>query len=175
MAKAKSSTTKQPTTKKRRKSSPLISKDVYDQMLRAYFERQSIAYVARVCPVSYTTAKKYVNKGDSRRKLMSLRDRWTLTNDQQRQQEDYDLARMRTEVQTAARAMFRKVVLAIQACDPESLTADKLVEQLAKVQTILERTFGEAEHTHEVKGAFAGWTPDDLVRFIKDGVTPPGM
>ena len=133
------------TKRKKRKSTPKISKEVYDKMVRAYFERQTIAHVAKTAPVAYSTAKRYVQHGDPHRNLMSLEDRFALTNEQQRMQEDYDRAKMRTEVQTAARAMFRKVMVAIRDCDPQHLTTDKLVEQLAKVQGVLERTFGGAD------------------------------
>jgi len=160
--------------KKRRKSTPGITKTKYDEMLAAYIERESIAHVARTCGVSHTTARKYVNQGNKRRGLVAIKDRVRVIRETQSAKEDYDIAKARAETRTMARALQRKIALAIKDLDQDDLSADKLAEHLSKVHALIERTFGGADQTVEVRGALSHLTVEELERYIKEGVMPPG-
>lgn len=156
----------------RRKSIPKISIEKYNEMFAAYLERQSAPHVARTCQVAERTARRYIDQGDPKRKLMSLKERLAKVNDLARQRADYDLVKARAEFQKAARAAFVKTAQAIQLVDAKDLTADKIPEHLNKLLTVIERTFGEAEHSHEVRGKFANWSLAEIRAFLDEGIDP---
>jgi len=163
---------KKPGPKPKRKSTPLISRDTYNLMYKAYLDRQSVRHVAKTAGVSQQTANKYVNHGDPKRGMMSLRDRMAKIQDMTRQQQDYDVARAWGEFQKAARGIFMKNVQRINDMKPEELDANKIPDNLNKLLTVVERTFGGAEHTHEIKGKYSDWTVDELRGYLENGIEP---
>jgi len=160
----------------RRKKKPLpgrrISIETYNKMLAAYLEKQSASHVAKTVGVAEKTAMRYIELGDKERNLLPLAQRLRTINDLARQQQDYDLARARSDFQKAARATFLKTAQRIQEMDPMEMSADKLPEHLNKLLTVIERTFGEAEHKHEVRGKFTQWTLAELKNYLEGGVVP---
>ncbi len=165
---------KRPKGEKKKKPLPgrRISIETYNKMLAAYLEKQSAAHVSRTVGVAEKTALRYIEKGDKERNLQPLSQRLKTINDLARQQQDFDLAKARSEFQKAARATFIKTAQRIQEMDPTELTADKLPEHLNKLLTVIERTFGEAEHKHEVRGKFTSWSLDELKGYLEDGIVP---
>lgn len=155
-----------------RRSTPVVSPETYQRMYAAYLERQSAAHVSRVTGVAETTALKYIEKGHPKRGMDPLRDRFKRIQDMTRQQQDYDQAQAWAEFQKAGRAAFMKVVQRIQSMDPEELEANKIPEHLNKLMTLIERTMGGAEHTHEIKGQFATWNIAELRAYLEDGIVP---
>lgn len=149
-----------------------IKIEIYNKMLAAYLEKQSAAYVAKTVGVAERTALRYIEHGDPERNLQPLKKRLKTINDLARQQQDYDLARARSEFQKAARAAFIKAAQRIQDMEPGELDANKIPDHLQKLMAVIERAFGEAEHTHEIRGRFAGWSAPELIAYLEEGAHP---
>lgn len=158
---------------KRPKGRP-VTIDVYNAMYAAYMEQQSARYVAEQCGVDRRTALRYVDKGDPKRNLRPLKDRFDAVQTQAQTKQDYDLARARSEVQGAARVMLARVAQRIASVDPAEIDANRLATILKDTQVVLERTLGVADASVDVRaeGRFAHWTLEELIDFATKGVAP---
>jgi hypothetical protein len=153
---------------------PQISIDKYNELYAAYHERQTINHLVKTCHVSQDTAKRYVEKGDPKRNLMPIKDRWQRTQQQAQMAEDYSLVKARREVQTVARAYLQRVAARISKLDPAELDANKVASQLQVTQSVLERTLGVADATVAIQAEdpFHGWSTEELMEFAASGTMP---
>jgi hypothetical protein len=152
----------------------MISIEKYNAMYQAYTERQSISHVAKVCSVNATTAKKYVEKGDPKRNLRPLKDRYSSVIVNAQQKQDYTLATLRGEVLAASRVFLHRVAMRIKTLDPDDLSPDAIGKHLKDIQVTAERCLGVSDATITVKqeSRYADWSEEELLNFFKTGVTP---
>ncbi len=154
------------------KASRKISTELYNRMLQAYLEKPTIYNTVETCGVGYQSAKKIIEHGDPDQGFPPLKQRLQEIRRAETTIENYDIARARVEFQRGARGMLVKILKRIQSMQPDELTADKIPENLNKLFTVIERTLGGAEHTHEVQGAFMNWSRHELEAYIQDGIAP---
>jgi len=160
--------------KGKRPKGPAISIDTYNAMYDAYMAQQSAAYVAKTAGVDRRTAKRYIERGDPKRNLRPLKQRYQAVIQSAQQKADYDLATARAEVQGAARVMLHRLAERIRLLDPDELDANRVTTSLKDLQVVLERTLGVADASVEVRAEsrFADWSLEELVEFAVKGVAP---
>lgn len=59
-----------------RKQPAILPIPKYEEMWRAFRDEQTIEYVSKTCRVAYNTAKKYIQRGDPKRGLPPIQDRY---------------------------------------------------------------------------------------------------
>ncbi len=141
-----------------------LSQQRIDEMWAAYQERQSIEFVSKKCGgVHWKTVDRYRRLGQWDERLAEIRR-------QAQEEADYDLARATAESLKLVQSYKEKLAAAMEFKNvpDEDVTASE-IERIVKVEQLL---LGGVESRHEVTGAFAGWSEDDLRRFIETGERP---
>lgn len=152
-----------------------VTKELAAEMFAEYLKRPTATHLVETFGVAHWTAKKYIQEGDARRGIEPFQKRYARIQREADKKADYDLAKARADVQKVARAYFQKLAQRIADLKPEELRADRIASDLNKALTILERTFGVAEHQVAVRGGahdFDGWSVDELQAFLENATLP---
>lgn len=153
---------------------PIITTEKYNQMYAAFCERQTARHVARTCQINSETANRYIEKGDPKRRLPAIRERWERTQRNAQMAEDYDIVKARREMQAVARAHLGKVAQRIRDLNPGDLDANNLARSLQSLQIVLERSLGVSDSTVTIRtdDRFSTWSTEELLEFARTGTTP---
>lgn len=155
-----------------KKQTPRVTPELHQKMYAAYMEEQTATHVSRKTGVSVYVATRYIEHGNPRLGYLAFKDRFRKMQEMTRAQQDYDMLKARNEFQKVARTFFLKMAKRVQEVDPSELAADRLPENLNKLLTVIDRTFGEAEHKVDMKGDFSNWSIEELRHYIEKGITP---
>lgn len=160
--------------KGKRPKGPAITIDTYNAMYDAYMAVQTAAHVAKTCKVDRRTARRYIDKGDPKRNLRPLAERYRNVVTRAQQKQDYTLAEARAEVQGAARVLLNRLAERIRFLDPDELDANQVARHLKDLQVIIERTLGVADASVEVKAEsrFTRWSLQELMEYAVTGTAP---
>ena len=139
-----------------------ISIEIYHEMWEAYCIEQTVDYVAKKVGVEYKTARKYIEKGDSKRGLDPIAKRFAKTMRQAQRKEEYDLAqanRQSLQVVRAYKAVIAKHIKSMS--DTGAKVKGDVANQLDKIARLEQFLMGEPDSRQEVVG-------DDLLKLIAD-------
>jgi hypothetical protein len=104
----------------RKPSKSALSKAKYEEMCAVYAENPTIKGTARICGVTVTTARKYINKGDPSRKLLPIRKRVPKPEAKKRVKEKLANAEM-SKARRAAKKVTEKLEDALNDDEPDNL------------------------------------------------------
>jgi hypothetical protein len=160
---------------KRKGQGQKVDMDTYYHMMRAYDDRQTIGYVAKVCGVSEGTARKYIRHGDPSRDLPALHDIWSSSQAATLEEEKLTLAKARETNLKTVTEMIAKYETAVAALDPAELKPYWLVNGLERLVKLQERLLGGPDHSVQVQTPatrFEDWTDEELLLYAEKGVAP---
>ena len=102
-----------------RKCQQGITLEKYERLCDAFWEKQTVSYVATTCAVNRATARKYCERGDPARGLPAIRPRWLASLRKAQKAVDRDrtvalkesivqLQNLKTSIDLALRPLFMK-------------------------------------------------------------------
>lgn len=170
----------------------------YNAMWTAYCEKQSIEHVVKVIRtsrrISRSTVERYVSgKGDPRRGLDPIAERWRRAQTFAQAEEEMSLARYRKQQFDLVGRTIKLLTgeLALLQADvkrrvedyqhnkgltpPEvALSVDKLTKSIDQMVRLGERLLGGPDSVSETRGdsRFAAWTEEEMIEFAATGRAP---
>lgn len=145
-------------------------------MFKAWDENQSVSHVARVTGLSRTTCAKYINgKADPARGMPQIRRRWLDIQTKAQEKAAESLATSRAKNLTYVRLLKSKFAEKLmQKFDVEKLDENRMPSSLKDLVLLEERLLGadDVKVNVSVDSRFAGWTNEDLERYVNTGREP---
>jgi hypothetical protein len=170
-----------------------ISRALYDRMVETYFATQDVLDVARQCAVHRRTAEKYIYRGDPKRAMPAIRDRYIAAQAKTQVLQDRSWAEEQAQWKNMfsdIRGLFQEVLTRLEA-DPvkkkkfilrmlDSPTVMiKIMSQLMRDEYFL---YGGPDHRAEEGSAYAmarawenmtaTWNDRDHDEYAKTGKVP---
>lgn len=163
-----------------RHNSQGISVEKYNEMAEAFWEVQSANHVARTCKVTNATAKKYIEKGDPRRNLPPIRDRWNARVEEVIEEQDEtwtDTMRHWAKILKKGRSILEERLGQIV---PEDISPEKLFELMGKMLKDESFVKGGPDSRYELSAdPLDKLSIPELIDYIEKGNLPgqdmPGM
>lgn len=154
-----------------------LTVEKYEEMWKAYCERQSVSHVAKACSVAYATARRYIRKGDPARSLQPFERRWKLAAHNSDQRAVYDLARAQSETLDITAAIkevaARQIAKLKRDKNGEFRDPVRAVETAHKVEALI---LGGSTENVTLSGEvitddpFAGMDAQEVMEFLEEGV-----
>lgn len=148
----------------------------YEEMWQAYCREQTIAGVARLCNVSEGTARRYIVRGDPKRNLRPLLDRWKEARAKVDKEEINDLAQAQRGSLKAAQYAKEIAIRQLKRLKRDKNGAFRDPMKAVKIAHELEALIhGEPTQRHEFGGGawddpFAGLDDTEVMEFLEDAV-----
>lgn len=162
--------------------STAISNKVYERMYFAYSDVQTYAHVAKVCDVSWVTAKKYIVYGDPDRQMEPIIERYRRTMRKMQGMTEEMVARDFAELAKATIPKLDKLDSLIHVALDTFLDHDgallkkklpRFVDLVATMRSEIEirRWLFEVGEAAGVVGEAKDWTPAELLVKLQDVVS----
>ena len=167
----------------------------YNEMWRAYAERQTVEHVAKATGLNVRLVRRYVSgRGDPNRGMEPIKKRWLRVQSQAQAEEELTLVQFRREqmklVQGAIKAASEELLLMREdirrrikaykdsegkASPVVGTSLDKLTQSIDRMVRLGERILGGPDQIKENRvgiDRFENWTIEELVEYSTTGRVP---
>lgn len=150
-----------------------ISVEKYTEMAEAFWQIQSVNHVAKTCKVNMATAKKYIEKGDPKRGLTPIRERFKGEVAQKIKEQNRTWAQAMTEWAAIIDTGKKKLKERLEQVAPEDWSADKLIDMLDKLVKDESFVLGGPDSRHEIANdPLERLSFEELTRYLDTGKLP---
>lgn len=164
-----------------------ITVEKYNEMTEAFFKEQAVEFVARSSRVKWHTARKYIEKGDPKRGLRPIRERFIESQKAVQKKHDRTWQDAKLESLEMVRAQKALLTKALNRLASNQAEQDSYITQANKDPKTLSDTiskvvrdesflFGEADSRVDVlqgiQAKVEEWSPEELDEFISTGKRP---
>ena len=160
-----------------------ISMETYEEMAEAFFNIPSVNHVKTTCKVNMATAKKYIERGDERRGMPSIRERFIRSREKVIKEQDHTWAMAMAESLEMLHSLKMKFAAALEKLKKVKIPriislndAKKAIEFIDKIVRLEGFIFGGVKSRNEEETgsgpSFADWSAEEMTEYVRTGKRP---